>query len=111
MNKPRDPKGRYINSKSDISTKVPSDLFGGRNVPLINSTDLYWKIGTSSTQRAKEFSEDTKTKSTIEHKIEASLIVEQEARPLKPFVETNNVAFVFTPPPGDPNFEDIIDPE
>jgi hypothetical protein len=39
MKRPRDPKGRYIKSKSDLSTKVPSDLFGGRNVPLINSPD------------------------------------------------------------------------
>jgi hypothetical protein len=36
MNRPRDPKGRYIKSKSDLSTKVPSDLFGRRNIPLIN---------------------------------------------------------------------------
>jgi hypothetical protein len=36
MNIPRDPKGRYIKSKEDLSTKVPSDLFGGRKIPLIN---------------------------------------------------------------------------
>jgi hypothetical protein len=40
MNRPRDPKGKYIKSKSDLSTKVPSDLFGGRNVPLSSSTLL-----------------------------------------------------------------------
>jgi hypothetical protein len=39
MNKPRDPKGRYIKTKPKFSTKVPSDLFGGRNTPLINSAD------------------------------------------------------------------------
>jgi hypothetical protein len=43
MNRPRDPQGRYIKSKSDLSTKVPSDLFGGRNVPLIKSADRYRK--------------------------------------------------------------------
>jgi hypothetical protein len=36
MNRPRDPKGRYIKYKSDLSTKVPYDLFGRRNIPLIN---------------------------------------------------------------------------
>jgi len=39
MNRPRDPQGRYINSKSYLSTKVPSDLFGGRDVPLIKYAD------------------------------------------------------------------------
>jgi hypothetical protein len=34
-----------------------------------------------------------------------------EARPLKPSTEPNNTSFSFTPPPGNPNFEDIIDPE
>jgi hypothetical protein len=56
MNRPRDPKGRYIKSKSDLTTKVPSDLFGGRNIPLISSADQYRKIGASSTQRAKAVS-------------------------------------------------------
>jgi hypothetical protein len=111
MNRPRDPKGRYIKSKSDLSTKVPSDLFGGRNIPLINSADRYRKTGASSTQRAKAVSEETKTGSTIEQKIEASVIVGQEARPLEPSAEPNNTTFVFLPPSGDPNFEDIIDPE
>jgi hypothetical protein len=69
MNRPRDPKGRYIKSKSDLSTKVPSNLFGGRNIPLINFVDRYQKKRASYT------------------------------------------TFAFTPPPGDPNFEDIIDPE
>ena len=36
MNRPRDPKGIYIKSKSDLSTKFPSELFGIRNIPLIN---------------------------------------------------------------------------
>jgi hypothetical protein len=35
----------------------------------------------------------------------------QEARPLEPSTEPKNTTFSFTPPPGDPNFEDIIDPE
>ena len=35
----------------------------------------------------------------------------QEARPLDPFREPNNTTVVFLPPPGDPNFIDIIDPE
>ena len=43
MNRPRDPQGRYIKSKSDLSIKFPSDLFGGRNVPLIKSADQYRK--------------------------------------------------------------------
>jgi hypothetical protein len=112
MNRTRDPKGIYIKSKSDLSTKVPSDLFGGRNIPLINSADRYQKIGVSSTQRAKVVSketktgstisstqrakvvsEETKTGSTIEHKIEASIIVGQKARPLKPSVEPTNTPF------------------
>jgi hypothetical protein len=66
MNRPRDPQGRYIKSKSDLSTKVPSNLFGGRNVPLIKSANQYRKIGASSTQRAKIVSEETNTGSTIE---------------------------------------------
>jgi hypothetical protein len=111
MNRPRDSKCRYVKSKSDLSTKVPSDLFGGRNVPLINSADRYQKIGASSTQRDKVVSEETNTGSTIEHKIEASVILRQEARPLKPSTEPNNTTFVLLPPSGDPNFEDIIDPE
>jgi hypothetical protein len=37
--------------------------------------------------------------------------VGQEARPLEPSAEPNNTTFVFLPPSGDPNFEDIIDPE
>jgi hypothetical protein len=47
MNRPRDPKGRYIKSKSDLSTKVPSDLFGERDVPLIKSVEQYRKIRAS----------------------------------------------------------------
>jgi hypothetical protein len=35
----------------------------------------------------------------------------QEARPLEPSTEPNNTTFSFTPPPRDPNFEDIIDPK
>jgi hypothetical protein len=53
MNRPRDPQGRYIKSKFYLSTKVPSDLFGGRNVPLIKYIDRYQKIDASSTERAK----------------------------------------------------------
>jgi len=81
VNKPKDPKGRYVKSKSDLSTKVPSDLFGGRNVPLINSIDRYRKTEASSTQRDKVVSEENKTRSTIEQKIEASVILGQEERP------------------------------
>jgi hypothetical protein len=83
MNRPRDPKGRYIKSKSDLSTKVPFDLFGGRNVPLIKSVDRYRKTGAISTQRDKIVSEENNTGSTIEQEIEASIILEQEARPLE----------------------------
>jgi hypothetical protein len=35
----------------------------------------------------------------------------QEAIPLEPSIEPNNKTLAFTPPPGDPNFEDIIDPK
>jgi hypothetical protein len=66
MNRPRDPKGRYIKSKSDLSTKVPFDLFGGRDIPLIKSADRYRKTGASSTQRDKVVSEETNTGSTID---------------------------------------------
>jgi hypothetical protein len=111
MNRPRDPQGRYIKSKSDLSTKVPSDVFGGRNVPLVKSTDRYRKIGASSTQRDKIVSEKTNTGSTIKQEIEASNILGQEAGPLEPSAKPNNIAFAFTPPLGNPNFEDIIDPE
>ena len=104
MNKPRDTQGRYIKSKLDLSTKVPSDLFGGRSVSLIKSIDRYRKIRASSTQRAKIVSKETNTGSTIEQEIEASNILGQEAEP-------NNTTFSFTPQPGNPNFEDIIDPE
>ena len=96
MNRPRDPQGRYIKSKSYLSTKVPSDLFGGRNVPLINSPDRYRKIGASSTQRAKVVSEETNARSTIEQEIEASIIVGQEARPLEPSAEQYNLCFLTT---------------
>jgi hypothetical protein len=111
MNMPRDPQGRYIKSKSDLSTKVPSNLFGGRNVPLIKFVDRYRKTEASSTQRDKIVYEGTKTWSTIEQETEASIILGQEARPLEPSTEPNNTTFSFTPPPGDPNFKDIIDPE
>ena len=66
MNKPRDPKGRYIKTKPIFLTKVPSDLFGGRNTPLINSIDRYRKVGVISNQRAKVVSEETNTGSSIE---------------------------------------------
>ena len=66
MNRPRDPQGRYIKSKSDLSTKVPSDFFGGRNIPLIKSADRYRKIEARWTQRDKIVSEGTNTGSTIE---------------------------------------------
>jgi hypothetical protein len=75
MNRPRDPKGRYIKSKSNLSTKVPSNLFGGRDVPLIKSADRYQKTGASSTQRAKIVSEETNIGRTIEQEIEASIIL------------------------------------
>jgi hypothetical protein len=108
MNRPRYPKGRYVKSKSNLSTKVPSDLFGGRSVPLISSTDRCRKTKASSTQRAKVVSEETNTGSTIEQEIEASIILRQEARPLEPSAEPNNTTFYFTPPSGDPKFVDII---
>jgi hypothetical protein len=108
MNRPRDPKGRCIKSKLDLSTKVPSDLFGGRNVPLIKSVDQYRKIGVSSTQRAKIVSKETKTGSTRKEKIEAPIIVGQDTRPLEPSTKLNNTTFVFLPPLGHPNLVDII---
>jgi hypothetical protein len=111
MNRHRDPKGRYIKSKSDLSTKVSSELFGGRGVPLIKSVDRYRKTGARSTQRDKIVYEETNTSNTIEQEIEASIILGQEARPLEPSAKPNNTTFAFTPPLGDPNFEDIIDPE
>jgi hypothetical protein len=111
MNKPRDPKDRYIKSKSDLSTKVPSNLFGGRNVPITSFIDQYQKTRAISTQRGKVVSEVTKSESTIEQKIEPSVILGQEERPLEPFAEPNNTTFVFLPPSRDPKFEDIIDPE
>jgi hypothetical protein len=111
MNRPRDPQGRYIKSKSDLSTKVPFDLFGGRKVPLIKSIDRYRKTKTSSTQRDKIVSERTNTGSTREQEIEASIILGQEARRLESSIEPNNTTFAFTPPPGDFNFKDIIDPK
>jgi hypothetical protein len=111
MNRPRDPQGRYIKSKSNLSTKVPSDLFGGRNVFLVKSADRYQKTGASSTQRDKIVSKETNIGSTIKQEIEASIILGQEARPLEPSAKPNNTAFAFTPPPGNPNFKDIIDLE
>ena len=111
MNRPREPQDRYIKSKLYLSTKVPSYLFGGRNIPLIKSTDQYRRTQASSTQRAKIVSEGTNTRSTIEQEIKASNILGQEARPLDPSAEPNNTSFAFTPPLGNPNFEDIIDPE
>jgi hypothetical protein len=111
MNRPRDRQGQYIKSKSNLSTKVPSDLFRGRNIPLIKSVDRYRKTEASSTERAKIVSEDTNTGSTIEQEIEASIILGKEAIPLEPSAEPNNTTFSFTPPLGDPNFKDIIDPE
>jgi hypothetical protein len=111
MNRPRDLKGSYIKRKSDLSTKVPSERFGGRNIPLINSVDQYRKTGASSTQRDKSISEETKTWSTIEQKVEASVVVVHEARPLEPSTEPNNTTFVLLPPSSNPDFEDIIDPE
>jgi hypothetical protein len=101
MNRPRDPQGRFIKSKSDLSTKVPSDLFGGRNVPLIKSADRYRKTRASLTQRAKIVSEETNAGSTIEQEIEASVIVGHESRPLEPSTESNNTTFVSLPPPGE----------
>jgi hypothetical protein len=111
MNRPRDPNNRYIKSKSDLSTKVPSNLFGERNVPLIISVDRYRKTGASSTQRGKVVSEETNIGRTTKQKIEASIILGQETRPLEPSTEPNNTNFFFLPPSGDPNFEDIIDPK
>ena len=69
------------------------------------------KIGASSTQRAIAISEETNRGSTIEQEIEESIILGQEARPLESSTEPNNTTFAFTPPLGDPNFKDIIDPE
>ena len=75
MNRPRDPQGRYIKSKSELSTNVPSNLFGGRNVPLIKSAGLYRKTKASSTQRSKIVSKGTNTGSTIEQETKASIIL------------------------------------
>ena len=71
MNRPRDRKGRYIKSKSNLSTKVPSDLFGRRDVRIIKSAEQYQKIGVSSTQRDKIVSEGTNIGRTIEQEIES----------------------------------------
>jgi hypothetical protein len=75
-----------------------------------NYVDRYWKIGVSSTQRAKEVFEETKTRDTIEKKIETLTVVGQEERPLEPSSEPTNTTFSFSPPLGDSNFVDIIDP-
>jgi hypothetical protein len=56
MNRPRYPQGRYIKSKSDLSDKVPSNIFGESNILIIKSTDRYQKTRASSTQRAKAIS-------------------------------------------------------
>jgi hypothetical protein len=98
MNKPRDPKGRYIKTKTKLSIKVPSNLFGGRNTPPISSAEQYRKIRVSSNQRDKEVSEEKKIGDTIEHKIETSTVVGQEARPLEPSSKPANTTFSFSPP-------------
>jgi hypothetical protein len=109
MNKPRDPKGRYIKTKPKLLIKVPSNLFGGRNTPPINFAERYQKVGDSSTQRAKKVSEETKIGETIEQTIETSAVVGHEALPIEPSSEPANTTFSFSPPLGDTNFVDIID--
>jgi len=39
MNKPRDSKGRYVKTNPKLPTKVSYNLFGGRNIPPINSVE------------------------------------------------------------------------
>jgi hypothetical protein len=87
---------------------VPSNHFGGRNIPLMSSLDRHSRTRTISIQRDKVVSEESKIGSTIEHKIEASIIVGQEEIPLEPSTEPNNTTFVLLPPSRDPNFVDII---
>jgi hypothetical protein len=117
MNKPRDPKGRYVKTNPKLPTKVPSKLFGGRNTPSINSAERYQKVqvGDRSTHKAKEVSVETRTEETIEHKIETPTIERKEVKPLEPSnfssSKPTNTTFSFLPPSGDSNFIDIIDPE
>jgi hypothetical protein len=117
MNKPRDPKGRYVKTNLKLPTKVPSNLFGGRNTPSINSAEWCRKVqvGDSSTKKDKNVLEETKTEETIEHKIKTPTIEGHEVKPLEPFnfssSKPTNTTFAFLPPSGDSNFTDIIDPE
>jgi hypothetical protein len=74
----------------------------------MSSANQHWRTRTISIQRAKFVSEESKIGSTIEHKIEASIIVGQEARTLETSTKTNNTTFVLLPPSGDPNIVDII---
>jgi hypothetical protein len=93
--------------------KVPSNLFGGRNTPSINYAEWYRKVqvGDSSTQKAKKVPEETKTRETIENKIETSTIVGNEVKPLEHLSKPTNTTFTFLPPSRDSNFVDIIDPK
>ena len=77
MNKPRDPKGRYIKTILKLLTKVPSNLFGGRNTTSIKYVERYHKVqvGDSLIQKDKNVLEETKTGETIEQKIETSTII------------------------------------
>jgi hypothetical protein len=47
----------------------------------------------------------------LEQKIETSVIVGQEARPLETSAEPNHTNFILLTPSGDPNFKYIIDPK
>jgi ATP-dependent 26S proteasome regulatory subunit len=97
-----DPKGRYVKTNPKLPTKVPSNLFGGRNTSSISSTEWYRKVkvGEISTLKDKKVSEERRIEETIEQKIETPTIVGQEVKPLEPsnlIIKTNqHNAFLFT---------------
>ena len=113
---PRDYKGRYFRTSSQNLIKIPTNLYGGWNTPITNSTERNKRthIGSSSTWKPKDFIGETIDGEEIMAGNPKDPIPEevQEGQPLEilnpPLVQKpNDTTFSLV---GDPNFVNFIDP-
>ena len=116
MNKPRDPKGRYIRDNSQGLIKIATNLYEGWNTPTTNLVERNRRthIGSSSRWRPKEFIGETIDSGEILVGSPNDPIFEevQEGQPLEILnsllvQKPNNTNFSLV---GDPNFVNLIDP-
>jgi len=110
MNKPRDPKGRYIRTSSHKPTNIPTNLYGGISTRRAQET-----LSEAHSGETIEKPEEPENRETLPVNSQENIEVEPqpEERSLEPLetppiTKPNDTTFSLV---GDSNFVDIIDPE